>query len=240
MKKFTQSKEKKQFISVLWLPIVILFLLFFSGPLGEYILRLSSKNNISYILFTENIFNIAFWGIIIFCFIILGFYFYKMLGKESDFSSRSIESNINSHKVTKNCIKTCSFLIAISIPLLVLSFGSRYKADDTGFYKKEILKEEQILFEYEDVEAVDVFLEWVRSGKHNSGYETFVQLKTENGSIYTLTFSGFSKDYYYVDSFLFNLDEDIITIDKTYTENTEEIIGYYEQTDIFNKIYKTE
>ena len=163
-----------------------------------------------------------------------------MLGKESDFSSRSIEANINSGKVTKNCVKICSIIIAISIPLLVISLGSRYEADDKGFYKKEIFKEEQVLFEYEDVESVDVFLEWVRRGKHNSGYETFIQLKTQNGSIFTLTFDGFSYDYYYVDSFLSNLDEDIITIDKTYTENIEEIIGYYEQTEIFNKIYKVE
>ena len=229
---------KNKFIAVLWIPFVLLFLILFSGPLAEYILRISSNCNITYILFTDNIFNIAFWGIIIFCFIILGFYFYKMLGKESDFSSRSIESNINSHKVTKNCIKICSFLIAISIPLLVISFGSRHKADDNGFYKKEIFKEEQLLFEYKDVDSVDVFLEWVRRGKHTSGYETFVQLKTEDGSIYTLTFDGFSNDYYYVDSFLSNFNENIITVDKTYLDETDHIVGYSEQTEIFNKIYK--
>ncbi len=230
---------KNKFITVLWIPFVLLFLILFSGPLAEYILRISSNSNITYILFTENIFNIAFWGILIFCFIILGFYFYKMLGKESDFSARSLEVNINSHKVTKNCIKICSFLIAISIPLLAISSGSRYEADDNGFYKKEILKDAQLLFEYEDVESVDVFLEWVRRGKHNSGYETFVQLKTENGSIYTLTFDGFSNDYYYVYNFLSNFDEDIITVDKTHSDKTEEIVGYYEQTETFNKIYKT-
>lgn len=231
---------RNKFITVLWIPLILLFLILFSGPLSEYILRLSSNSNTTYIFFTESIFNIAFWGLVISCFIILGFYFYKMLGKESDFSSRSIEANINSGKVTKNCVKICSIIIAISIPLLVISLGSRYEADDKGFYKKEIFKEEQVLFEYEDVESVDVFLEWVRRGKHNSGYETFIQLKTQNGSIFTLTFDGFSYDYYYVDSFLSNLDEDIITIDKTYTENIEEIIGYYEQTEIFNKIYKVE
>ncbi len=230
---------KNKFISVLWLPFVLLFLIFLSGDLGVYFLRFLSKNNTTYILFTENIFDILFWGIIILCFIILGFYFYKMLGKESVFSSRSIESNINADKITKNCIAICTFLIAISIPFLCLSLGSRYEANDTGFYKKEALKEEQLLFEYEDVESVDVFLEWIRSGKHNSGYETFIQFKTENGSIYALRFGGFSKNYYYVDSFLSNFDEDIITVDKTYTENIEEIIGYYEQTEIFNKIYKT-
>ena len=229
---------KNKFIAVLWIPLILLFLILFSGPLAEYILRISSESNITYILFTENIFDIAFWGIIIFCFIILGFYFYKMLGKENDFSSRSIESNINSHKLTKNCIKICFFLIAISIPLLVISFGSRLKADDNGFYKKEIFKEEQLLFEYKDVDSVDVFLEWVRRGKHTSGYETFVQLKTEDGSIYTLTFEGFSNDYYYVDNFLSNFDEDIITVDKTSSEETEDIVGYSEQTEIFNKIYK--
>ncbi len=148
---------KNKFISVLWIPFVLLFLIFFSAPLGEYILRISSNSNITYILFTENIFNIAFWGLIIFCFIILGFYFYKMLGKDSDFSARSIEANINSHKVTKNCIK-----------------------------------------------------------------------------------SGFSKDYYYVDSFLSNFDEDIISVDKTHSDKTEEIIGYYEQAEMFKNTYDTD
>ena len=228
---------KNKFISVLWLPFVLLFLIFLSGDLGVYFLRFLSKNNTTYILFTENIFDILFWGIIILCFIILGFYFYKMLGKESDFSSRSIESNINADKITKNCIAICTFLIAISIPFLCLSWGSRYEANDTGFYKKEALKEEQLLFEYEDVESVDVFLEWVHNGKHNNGYETFVEIKA-NDSIYVLMFSGFSKDYYYVDSFLSKFEDDIIKIDKTYSDETEEIIGYYEQTEIFNKIYK--
>lgn len=53
-------------------------------------------------------------------------------------------------------------------------------------------------------------------------------------------FSGFSKDYYYVDSFLSNFKDDLITVDKTYSDKTEEIIRYYEQPEIFNKIYKTE
>lgn len=230
---------KNKFISVLWIPFLLLFLIFFSGPLGEYILRLSSNSNTTYILFTENIFNIAFWGIIIFCFIILAFYFYKMLGKESDFSSRSIEANINSKKITKNCLAICSFLIVIAIPFLFVSFGSRYEANENGFYKKELFKEERLIFEYEDVDSVEVFLEWVHNGKHNNGYETFVEIKTD-GSIYVLMFSGFSKDYYYVDSFLSNFEDKIITVDKTYSDNTEEIIGYYEQPETFEKIYKLE
>lgn len=120
----------------------------------------------------------------------------------------------------------------------IVSFGSRYEANDNGFYKKEIFKEEQLLFEYEDIESVNLYLEWVYNGKHNNGYETFVEIKTEK-NIYTLTFDGFAKNYYYVDSFLSNFDDSIISIDKTYTDNTEEIIGYYEQAEIFNKIYKT-
>ncbi len=102
-----------------------------------------------------------------------------------------------------------------------------------------LIKEERLLFEYEDVDSVEVFLEWVNNGRRNNGYETFVEIKT-NGSIYVLMFKGFSKDYYYVDSFLSKFDDSIISIDKTYTENTEEIIGYSEQTELFNKIYKTE
>ncbi len=231
---------KNKFISVLWIPLILIFLIFLSGDLGVYLSQVFSKDNTTYILFTENIFNFLFWGLIVLCFIILGFYFYKMLGKDADFSSRSIESNINSHKITKNCIRICSFLIATSIPLLVISSGSRYEANNSGFYKKESFKEERLLFEYEDVESVEVYLQWVYNGKHNNGYETFVQIKTETGSIYTLTFSGFSKDYYYVDSFLSNFDDSIISIDKSYTDNTEEIIGYYEQTEIFNKIYNVE
>ena len=119
------------------------------------------------------------------------------------------------------------------------SWGSRYEANENGFYKKELFKEERLIFEYEDVDSVEVFLEWVHNGKHNNGYETFVEIKT-NGSIYVLMFSGFSKDYYYVDSFLSNFKDDLITVDKTYSDKTEEIIRYYEQPEIFNKIYKTE
>lgn len=134
---------RNKFIVVLWLPFVLLFLLFFSGDLGAYLFRSFSKEKVTYILLTENIFNFLFWGVIIFCFVILAFYFYKMLGKESDFSARSIESNINSAKNTKNCIAICCFLIVLSIPFMVLSFGSRYEANENGFYKKELFKEKK-------------------------------------------------------------------------------------------------
>ena len=238
MKKLSIKKNKSQFISVLWLPFALLFLIFLDGSLGAYLFRSLSDDNISYILFTNNIFSFLFTSLIFLNFIILGFYFYKMLGKESDFSSRSLESNINSKKITRNCLTVCSFLIILSTALLFVSFGSRYEANKNGYYKREIFDEDRIIFEYDEVEAVEVFLEWVYNGKTNSGYETFVEIKT-NGSIYVLTFTGFSKDYYYVDSFLSNFDDSIISIDKTYTDNTEEIIRYYEQAEIFNKIYKT-
>lgn len=81
-----------------------------------------------------------------------------MLGRDSDFGSRSIESNINAEKVTRNCIAICSFLIALATPFMVLSWGSRYEANENGFYKKELFKKERLIFEYKMLTLLKFFL----------------------------------------------------------------------------------
>ncbi len=230
------KKQQKYIYTVLWLPILLVGLLFLSGEIVAYLFRSLSTTNTTYIQFDDNIIRILFLFLIILDFVILGFYFIKMLGKDIEFNSRYIGSVIDAKRTAINCLGVCSFIFVLAILCLLLSVNSRTQADNEGFKKYNLIEQDSIIFEYEDAESVNVHLEWVYRGKHNNGYATVINVETES-NVYTFDSTGFSDDYYYIEKFLSNFNDEIITIDKTFSTETDDIIGYYEQNEAFKNIY---
>lgn len=226
-----------EFICIIWLPVVLVLSLFLHGELGAVLYRSFSSKNISYICLDESIFGILFQCFIILDFIVLAFYFQKMLGKDSSFDSRSISSNVNSKRITKNCISICCCIYVFAMVFFALSVHSRVEADSQGFKQYNLFEDDIVIFEYDDAESVDVYLQYVYKGKFNSGYETVIDVKV-NDNVYTLTFNGFSGDYFNIQKFLSNFQDDKIIVDKSFSDKTDEIEGYYEQSECFKKIYK--
>jgi hypothetical protein len=74
--------------------------------------------------------------------------------------------------------------------------------------------------------------------KSSSGYATNIELKTNDGT-YTLSSSGFDDDYSVIKQFLSCFDEDIIKVDNTYSDETDEwqFYGYSDHPEIFEEIY---
>lgn len=232
-----KSRKFNEFICIIWLPVILVLSLFLHGELGAVLYRSFSSKNISYICLDESIFSVLFQCFIIFDFIVLAFYFQKMLGKDSSFDSRSISSNIDSKKITKYCISICCFIYVFAMVFFTMSIHSRVEADNQGFKQYKLFEDDVVVFEYDDAESVDVYLKYVYKGKFDSGYETVIDVKV-NDNIYTFTFNGFSDDYFNIQKFLSNFQDDIITVDKSFSDKTDEIEGYYEQSECFEKIYK--
>ena len=89
-----------------------------------------------------------------------------------------------------------------------------------------------------DVE-IEVYLAMEGRSKSSSGYATNIELKTNDGT-YTLSSSGFDDDYSVIKQFLSCFDEDIIKVDNTYSDETDEwqFYGYSDHPEIFEEIYK--
>ncbi len=198
------------------------------------------SRGVIYLVFPENVFNIVSLFLLIFNFILFAFYRTKITRGNKDFKVFNLNTNTIAKKLTvKFAITATTCFIIATLGFGVASF-SRYEADSKALKQYNLISADATLFTYDEVTEINVYLEMERRrGKRNSGYATVIELKTDSNT-YTFSSSGFDDDYSLIKQFLSCFDEDIITVDNTHSDETEDwnFYGYYDHPEIFEEIYQ--
>ncbi|MBR2876786.1 MAG: hypothetical protein IKC01_06590 [Clostridia bacterium] len=172
-------------------------------------------------------------------FIIFDFYRRKITRDNDSFKFFNLKENAFARKLTVNFIITTTSFFLIAFIFISLANYSKYEADDKSLKMFNLFSEDVTLCNYDEVTEVNVYLEMESRGRHNSGYATVIELKTEKDT-YKLSSSGFQDDYLLIKRFLSCFESEIIKVDNTFSDETEEwkFYGYPENPEIFEEIYK--
>lgn len=218
------------------LPILYALIYGFISSRAQYTIRNTSA---FYLVFQENFFSISALGLIILNFVFFAFYRTKITRGNESFKIFNLNKNTIAKKLTIKFTTIVTVLSLISTTLSCLSFYSRYEADDKALKQYTLFSEDVTLCNYDEVEEINVYLEWENRGKHDHGYATIIELKTAEDT-YKLSSYGFDDDYYVIKKFLLMFNKDIITVDNTYSDETdgEYFYGYTDHPEIFEEIYK--
>ena len=197
------------------------------------------KRGVLYLVYEENFFRILFGFLLILNFILFAFYKNKITRGNESFKIFNLNTNTIARKLTINFTIITTVIFLLSVVSLMLANCSRYEADSESLKKYNLISEDVTLFTYDEVTEIEVYLAMEGRSKSSSGYATNIELKTHNGT-YTLSSSGFDDDYSLIKQFLSCFNEDIIIVDNTYSDETDEwhFYGYYEHPEIFEEIYK--
>ena len=234
MKKTKTKKKTKNSALLLWiLPFLFLgcFIL-----LNDFITALLINNGALYINFNTSIYSFFSTGLFILDILIFCICSKKISGLNDEFEAVSAESNLNAQKIAGRCIILTSTIFILAMSFFFLSRYSRLEADSEALTQYTLFSEPVTICDYDDVSEIEVYLEWEHRGKHDNGYTTIIKLKTDD-DVYKLSSRGFQDDFYLIRAFLNLFDEDIITVDKTYSDETEDIFGYDYFPEIFEEIY---
>lgn len=197
------------------------------------------SRGVIYLVFQENAFNIIALFLLILNFILFAFYRAKITRRNKDFKV----FNLNTNAIAKKLTLKFTITVTVCFIIATLGFGvasfSRYEADSKALKQYNLISEDTTLFTYDDVTEINVYLEMESRGKHSSGYATVIELKADNKT-FQLYSSGFDDDYTLIKQFLSYFDEDIITVDNTHSDETDDrnFYGYYDHPEIFEEIYQ--
>lgn len=234
---FSKIKSRTRYYHYLCLPFLFHCCYLLIWMIVESYFRL---NGAIYLSFSNT--NIA--GTLAFtliCVNILLFFIYynRTVGKNDERDNISLQSNLIAKKITGKFVIVSTVIFIVSISLFYIFTFSRIEMDDEGLKQYNLIEEDVTLCKYDDVEKINVYLEWERRGKHDYGYTTIIKLKTNNDT-YKLSSRGFNDDFSIIKQFLSSFDEDIITVDNTYSDevNDENCYGYIDHPEIFEEIYK--
>ena len=196
------------------------------------------NGGIYYLDYKDNFFNLLSGCLIILNFLLFTFYRNKITRGNESFKVFNLTTNVIAKKLTINFAITTTVIFILSAISFALSNYSRYEADSESFKKYNLISENDTIFTYDEVTEIEVYLQRESRSKYNSGYATNIELKTNNGT-YTLSSSGFDDDYSLIKQFLACFDEDIITVDNTYSDETEDdnFYGYIDHPEIIKEIY---
>lgn len=197
------------------------------------------NSGIYYLDYKDNFFNILSGFLLILNFILFAFYRTKITRGNESFKVFNLTTNVIVKKLTINFAITTTVVFFLSVISFTLSNYSRYEADSESFKKYNLFSEDVTLFNYDEVTEIEVYLQKESRGKYNNGYATNIELKTDDDT-YKLSSIGFNDDYSVIKEFLSCFDEDIITVDNTYSDLLEDyhFYGYIDHPEIFEEIYK--
>lgn len=195
---------------------------------GAIYLSFSNTNIAGTLAFTLSCVNILLFFI----------YYNRTVGENDERDDISLQSNIIAKKITGRFVVVSTVIFILSISLLYIFTFSRIEVDDEGLKQYNLIAEDVTLCKYDDVEEINIYLEWERRGKRDYGYATIVELKT-NTATYKLSSDGFNDDLSVIKQFLSCFDKDIITVDNTYADLLEDyhFYGYIDNPEIFEEIY---
>ena len=196
------------------------------------------KSGILYLVYEENFFRILFGFLLILNFILFAFYKNKITRGNESFKIFNLTTNAIARKLTINFAIITTAIFLLSVVSLTLANCSRYEADSESLKKYNLFSEDVTLFNYDEVTEIEVYLQKESRGKYNNGYATNIELKTDDDT-YKLSSVGFNDDYSVIKEFLSCFDEDIITVDTTYSDEMDEenFYGYIDNPKIFEEIY---
>ena len=233
---FSKIKSRTRYYHYLCLPFLFHCCYLLIGMITESYFRL---NGAIYLSFSSvNIADTLSFTLICVNSLLFFFYYNRTVGENDERDNISLQSNLIAKKITGKFVIVSAVIFIVSISLFYISMFSRIEVDDEGLKQYNLIEKDVTLCKYDEVEEINVYLEWERRGKHDNGYTTIIKLKT-NKDTYKLSSEGFNDDFSIIKQFLSTFDEDIITVDNSYSDLLEDyhFYGYIDHPEIFEEIY---
>ncbi|MBR2877208.1 MAG: hypothetical protein IKC01_08715, partial [Clostridia bacterium] len=127
-------------------------------------------------------------------------------------------------------------LFLLSVICFLAATQIRTESTKTNITKTNLFSHE-LLFEYEDVEKIEIKLTYEDMNPKIAFDYSFTPLITitANNTVYELDANGFGYDYLKIEEFLSSFDSDKITVDSTHSEDV--ILAAEEQQAAFERIF---
>lgn len=234
---FSKLKSRPRYYHYLCLPFLLICCYLLIGMITESYFR---ANGAIYLTFSKTtIANTLSYALTFVNFLLFFIYYNRTIGENDERDNISLQSNLIAKKITGKFVIASTVIFIVSVFLFYISTFSRIEVDDEGLKQYSLIEEDITLCKYDDVEEIDVYLEWERRGRRDYGYATVVKLKTDKNT-YKLSSRGFNDDFFIIKQFLSFFDEDIIKVDNTYSDFLEDyhFYGYYDHPEIIEEIYK--
>ena len=233
---FSKIKSRTRHYHYLCLPFLFICCYLLISTMVETYFR--ANGAIYFSLSNPTIANTLSGALILVNLFLFSTYYNRTIGENDERDNISLQSNLIAKKITGKFFIVSTVIFVISLPLFYFSMFSRYEADSESFKKYNLISEDVTIFTYDEVTQIEVYLQREKRGKHNNGYATNIELETKNGT-YTLSSSGFDDDYSLIKQFLSHFNEDIIMVDNTHADETEDnkFYGYIDHPEIFEEIY---
>lgn len=233
-------KKEQRLIDFLTLPPILIFYLIITRlqTLSIITANIFSNKEILFSQMDTTFFFILFVILLVVLVFILTIFNYNLSANAIPLKSCFKGSDIKAKKMMKKHIISCSVVIIMICLTFTAAFQSRIQSDETKVTHHKIFKESSVLFEYDNVEKVKIYLAYFSSqtGRFSfiSSYKPAVDV-TVGEKTYTFDFYGFNLSYDKVESFVNSFDESIIEIDTTHYDEIN-LNGKSKET--FNRIFK--
>jgi hypothetical protein len=119
---------------------------------------------------------------------------------------------------TTFCVALCFVILWGSmIPIMIKSYDN---ADLKQITRHYITKQDEVIFEFNDVKSIDVGINRIFSGKNATKvYTVYMELEDNNGNSFNMNAEDFTDNIVGFEKFLNQFDRSIVTVNKKYSEH---------------------
>ncbi|MBQ8574438.1 MAG: hypothetical protein IJ447_00120 [Clostridia bacterium] len=194
--------------------ILFVFVFMFFEDLGAILIRQFADTELFYVFIDVSVFNILFYVFYILSMLLFGSLICSSFGKKH----KPFKTFISEKNHRNLIVLLCLF---VSLTVSFISFFPmceyNFAADDKSYKHSTLFHKNEIVFDYESVNSVRVYVfEEMDAKLHGSSYEVYIDISAD--TTYTFVPEGFGYKFENMYNLLSKIDKDKITFDTTDVE----------------------